>query len=163
VQLSRDTSAIVISRLDQFFVQLLERIPSAADPKGSRSAQDRVFSSPADKSDEEFIREWRSYVEPGLHHLFQDAIATVSADLKAMQRDKLGDRHDYLLQIPFTHIDAWLNALNQARLVLASRHHFTEKELESSIPLVFSSDRDIALFQIHFYAFLQELLLQEMS
>lgn len=163
VQLSRDTTAIVLSRLDAFFVELLKQVTSAANPKGSRSARERVFSAPADASQDQLRREWKSYVEPELQHIFQSALETVTNDLKSLEQDKEAGRHEYVLRIPVAHIESWLNALNQARLVLAARHHFSNSELESRIPVVFSSERDIALFKIHFYGFLQEVLLQDIS
>ena len=58
--------------------------------------------------------------------------------------------------------EAWLNTLNQARLVIASKYGFTEAELSDHYRSPIGSRRDLSLFQVNFYGFLQEFILQEM-
>ena len=60
------------------------------------------------------------------------------------------------------HLEAWIHALNQARLALAARHDFSERELEREIPAE-GDDRAFALFQIHFYGLLQEFFLRQLD
>ena len=66
--------------------------------------------------------------EPELRRLFQSATETVAADLQQLN----GNEKPFAnctLRIPTEHADAWLNALNQARLVIAAKNNFNEGEL----------------------------------
>jgi hypothetical protein len=67
------------------------------------------------------------------------------------------------LRIPAKHADAWLSALNQARLVIAAKYDFTEGELCDHYRSPIGSRRDLSLFQVNFYGFLQEFILREIS
>src|SRR6516164_8758401 len=67
------------------------------------------------------------------------------------------------LRIPTKHADAWLNALNQARLVIAVKNNFTELELNDHLRSPIGSRRDLSLFQVNFYGFLQEFILRELD
>ena len=57
----------------------------------------------------------------------------------------------------------WLNALNQARLVIAAKNNFTENELNDHFRSPIGSRRDLSLFQVNFYGFLQEFILRELE
>ena len=106
--------------------------------------------------------EWKMYVEPELRRLFQTATQTVAADLEQLNGNekRLANR---ALRIPCKHADAWLNALNQARLVIAAKNNFTENELNDHFRSPIGSRRDLSLFQVNFYGFLQEFILREMD
>ena len=102
------------------------------------------------------------YVEPELQRLFQTATETVAADLQQLN----GSTKPFAnctLRIPVANAEAWLNALNQARLVIAAKYDFTEGELCDHYRSPIGSRRDLGLFQVNFYGFLQEFILQEMQ
>jgi hypothetical protein len=99
-------------------------------------------------------------VRPELRHLFLSARKTVEADL-----ENLLDRPGRLgrLIVPRAHGDAWLNTLNQARLVLASKFDFSDEELSMhEVPKSFSR-RDLVLLQINFYAAIQERIIDALE
>jgi hypothetical protein len=56
-----------------------------------------------------------------------------------------------------------LSALNQARLAIAAKNGFTEIELNDHLHSPIGSRRDLSLFQVNFYGFLQEFILREME
>jgi hypothetical protein len=56
-----------------------------------------------------------------------------------------------------------LSALNQARLVLTAKYHFTDGELSDQFRSPIGSRRDLSLFQVNFYGFLQEFILRELG
>ena len=70
---------------------------------------------------------------------------------------------DRILRIPSKHGDAWLSALNQARLVIAAKYNFTDGELGEHFRSPIGSRRDLSLFQVNFYGFLQEFILRELG
>jgi hypothetical protein len=63
------------------------------------------------------------------------------------------------LVVPRGHSDAWLNALNQARLILATKFNFSDRELSLHEAPKWFSRRDLVLQQINFYAEIQERII----
>ena len=161
MEICRRKGVIEISELDPFLAELLRQIPASANPDGAPAAEQRLFSTPATGKESELCAEWKTYVEPELRRLFQTATQTVAADLEQLNCNEksLGNR---TLRIPSKHADAWLSALNQARLVIAAKDNFTEGELNDHCHSPIGSRRDLSLFQVNFYGFLQEFILREM-
>ena len=155
-------SAIEISELDPFLAELLRQIPASANPDGAPTAEQRLFSPPTNGKGTGALRGVEEYVEPELRRLFQTATETVAADLEQLNGNEksLANR---TLRIPAKHSDAWLNALNQARLVIAAKNNFTENELNDHFRSPIGSRRDLSLFQVNFYGFLQEFILRELE
>ncbi len=141
--------AVIFRDLDPILMDLLRRVPEAADPGDSAEARDRLLPDPA-PGEPELAAEWREYVRPDLRHIFQSAVETLAGDVAAAGPASV--------QVPEAHIERWLNALNQARLALYARHRVSDEEMEE-LDADLHSERGMALFQIHFYAVLQEILL----
>lgn len=161
MEICRRQDELEISELDPFLAELLRQIPASTSPEGSVTAEQRLFSRPAGKSEKESCAEWKLYVEPELRRLFQTATETVAADLEQLN----GNERTFAnctLRIPARHADAWLSALNQARLVIAAKYNFTDGELCDHYRSPIGSRRDLSLFQVNFYGFLQEFILREL-
>ena len=153
-------NSIELTEIEPIEAELLRKVPSVCDTGGDSRAETRLFSSPADTSERQFLNDWDEYVRPGLRHLFLSARKTVEADL-----ENLLDRPGRLgrLIVPRAHGDAWLNTLNQARLILASKFDFSDEELSMhEVPKSFSR-RDLVLLQINFYAAIQERIIDAME
>jgi hypothetical protein len=162
MEFRRDKDCLEISELDPFLAELLRQIPESTNTDGVESAQQRLFSSPAPDSEREICAEWKLYVDPELRRLFRSATETVAADLQQLN----GSTKPFAnctLRIPTENAEAWLNALNQARLVIAAKYNFTDGELCDHYRSPIGSRRDLGLFQVNFYGFLQEFILQEMQ
>jgi len=162
MEFRRNKDCLEISELDPFLAELLRQIPESTSTDGVESAQQRVFSSPAPASEREICAEWKLYVEPELRRLFRSATETVATDLQQLN----GNAKPFAnctLRIPIENAEAWLNALNQARLVIAAKYNFTDGELCDHYRSPIGSRRDLGLFQVNFYGFLQEFILQEME
>jgi hypothetical protein len=160
MEISRRNDELEISELDPFLAELLRQIPASTKPEGSIEAEQRLFSAPAAKDEKESCAEWKLYVEPELRKLFQTATETVAADLEQLN----GNERTFAnrtLRIPAGHADAWLSALNQARLVIAAKYDFADSELCDHYRSPIGSRRDLSLFQVNFYGFLQEFILRE--
>jgi hypothetical protein len=162
MEIRRRKNQIEIAELDPFLAELLRQIPGCANPDGASAAEERIFSPPANGAETELCAEWKMYVEPELRRLFQAATQTVAADLEQLNGNErnLANR---TLRFPAKHADAWLSALNQARLVIAAKNNFTETELNDHLHSPIGSRRDLSLFQVNFYGFLQEFILREME
>jgi len=162
MEIQRRKNQIEISELDPFLAELLRQIPASASPDSAPAAEQRLFSPPITGKDAEICAEWKMYVEPELRRLFQSATETVAGDLEQLNgnEESLSNR---TLRIPAKHSDAWLSALNQARLVITAKNNFTENELNDHFRSPIGSRRDLSLFQVNFYGFLQEFILRELE
>jgi hypothetical protein len=163
VEVTRSGDGLRLARLDMFFVELLRQIPVSADPGDSDAARERIYPAATnDPRATQAIEDWRAYVHPALKELFTTASQTVREDLEVFEQ--LDDSNDnWAFEIPAAHFDQWLNVLNQARLALAARFEFQEKEMNQNGPRTIETARDLSLFQVHFYGFLQECLLQDLA
>ncbi len=160
MEICRHGDAFEISDLDPFLAELLRQIPASTRVKDVPSAEARLFSRPS--AEKEICAEWKSYVEPELRRLFQSAAETVSSDLAQLNGNEKS-LYNCTLHIPVDHADAWLNTLNQARLVIASKYNFSDGELNDHYRSPTGSRRDLGLFQVNFYGFLQEFILREIG
>lgn len=162
MEICRRDDELEISELDPFLAELLRQIPASADPGDVVEAEHRLFSLPADPGEKEICAEWKLYVEPELRRLFRSATETVAVDLKQLSgKEKTLGNH--ILRIPTKHADAWLSALNQARLALAAKYNFTDGELCDHYRSPVASRRDLSLFQVNFYGFIQEFILRALD
>ncbi len=165
------TGSLSLSGLPPFLAQLLREIPVMADPGEDPAALERIFSPPAMPATlPEIAEDWSEFVRPGLVEWFQSTRDIVALDLARMKEDEpspelpLGDQTEptYRLSIGARHFDAWLNALNQARLALAARFGLTETEMNRSPRQPLLDERDHRIFQVDFYGYLQEMILARM-
>jgi hypothetical protein len=135
---------------------LMRQIPGpfGQDCKG---VEERLFPSPSQDPGEHGLREdWKAHVEPELHAAFLSARQVVEADLRGFKEEESG----FSLDFPAGHAESWLNALNQARISLAAQYRLDEAELSQPGPMAILNEKDLAKFQIHFYAALQQWLVE---
>jgi hypothetical protein len=161
MDICRRKDGLEISELDPFLAELLRQIPASTSVENSPPAQKRLFSHPAAQTEKEICSEWKLYVEPELQRLFRSSTETVAADLEQLSGNEKTFANRTLF-IPAEHADAWLNALNQARLAIAARNEFSDGELGDNYRSPIGSRRDLSLFQVNFYGFLQEFILREL-
>ena len=163
MEVFRNHGTLEISEIDPFLAELLRQVPASCNPESVPAAEARIFSPPADAEKHPNVcAEWKLYVEPELRRIFESATETVERDLQ-----QLGDQEkpfaNSTLSIPMDHSEAWLNTLNRARLALAAKFDFTEAELSDHYRSPIGSRRDLSLFQVNFYGFLQEFILRELE
>ena len=162
MEVRRQGDQLEICEIDPFLAELLRQIPESTNTDGAEAARQRLFSAPAQPEERDICAEWKDYVEPELRRIFQTATETVAADLKQLN----GCSKPFAncnLKIPTANSEAWLNVLNQARLVIAAKYNFNESDLSDHYRSPIGSRRDLSLFQVNFYGFLQEFLLHEME
>lgn len=162
MEVSRNGGSLQISEIDPFLAELLRQIPVSTNPDAVPAAEQRLYSAPATPNEKEFCAEWKIYVEPELRRLFQTANETVEDDLRQLAESEKPFSNS-TLRIPCEHSEAWLNTLNQARLAIAAKFDFSEAELSDHYRSPIGSRRDLSLFQVNFYGFLQEFILRELE
>jgi hypothetical protein len=137
------------------FATLLVDLPKVASRH--KKAQARLYPDPTGGAGEEQLRrDWKEHVRPELERLFSTSRDIVARDLEGLGPNGHGTK----VVIPANHIDAWLNALNQARLVIVEENRFAESDLDQREPPDLATRRGLSLLKIHFYAHLQELLVE---
>lgn len=155
-----DEQTIALEEIDPFCGALLTNITLRADPAGDPAAEARLFSTPTHGAQPAIDADWKEYVEPDLRQLFQEAVDVVKSDLAGFP--PAGVQPPYDLRLPLSHLDAWIHALNQARLALAARFDFTEHDMDDRITLD-NDARARALFEVRFYGLLQEYFLRQLD
>lgn len=151
---------IDFSQIEPIEAELLKQIPAATQGEDDPKVKSRLYPDPGGSVETSLAADWEELVRPDLEHLFLSSRRAVEEDVAQIKEKKRGFA---TLSVPLAHADAWLNALNQARLVLATRHEFTEAELLQYEPPVIFSRRDLALLQINFYAAIQERLIEALE
>lgn len=147
-----------IQAMHPLFAGLLAELPDIA--AAHHEARERLYPEPSlDEAAQELREDWREHVQPDLEHLFASNRELVRSDLAPMKDGHRGAK----LVIPSKHIDAWLNALNQARFVTVAANRLTEADLDGREPPDLATPRGAALLRVHFYAHLQELLVEAAS
>jgi Domain of unknown function (DUF2017) len=149
--------AFEFSRIERIEAELLRQVPRSCEFDENSAVSSRIFPDPAAPTEKEFLEDWNELVRPELRRLFLSAKQIVESDLATL-KTKLGLLSRFL--VPLDHGEPWLNTLNQARLVLATKFEFTEAELSTfDLPRTFS-ERELVLHQINFYAAIQERLIE---
>ena len=161
MDICRRKDGLEISEIDPFLAELLRQLPGSTSAENSPAAQSRIYSPPTSEHEKEMRAEWKLYVQPELQRLFRSATETVAADLQQLCGNEKTFANRSLF-IPAKHADAWLSALNQARLSIAARNEFTDGELSDNYRSPIGSRRDLSLFQVNFYGFLQEFIIREL-
>ncbi len=150
------SGALEIFDLHPLLASLVAELPNVAGRHDK--ARGRLFPEPVGNgSHEELRHDWREHVQPELERLFASSRELVAGDVAEMPPE--ANR----LLIPANHADAWLNCLNQARLVIVEENEFTEADMDHREPPDLSSRRGLALLKVHFYAHLQEALVEAAS
>src|SRR5260221_11959994 len=95
---------------------------------------------------------------PELRHLFQLAGEIVARDLTALQPET---NEPDAMQVEFAaeHLNAWMSALNQARLIQAAVFNITEEDMNDAVPDA-PTDKQIAVLKIHLWGYLLQLLVE---
>lgn len=136
--------------------ELLAGLASAADTLGCKKAEHRLYQPPIDNPSEEetsFLDDWEDFVTTGFRQEFADALAVVEADLQNCvpldgnsddipdDEGEHGDKAYFSLQIPKAHAESWYGALNQARLVLATRFDLFDSNGDETVAISWEGER----------------------
>jgi hypothetical protein len=116
-----------ISGLNRLIASCLVQVPEILDQRDAASS--RLLPTPT-THDEKANEEWRRLVAPELRHLFVSAGETFARDLARLKPDA---NHPGLthIAIPLEHVNAWMTALNQARLILGEVYLLDERDMNN--------------------------------
>lgn len=148
---------IRLSGVDPVLLDCLQNLPEILAQREAPGVRERLFPNPT-AGETETNRDWQRIIAPELRHLFASAGETVMGDLVSLAPDPQ-HRHHYQITFAADHLNAWMSALNQARLILGELYHVTETDMNRA---EFDPDnpKDIAVFRIHVLGYLLQLLVE---
>lgn len=144
----------VFGGLSATCVETLKGVPmllESSDPRVRERLLPDACDDPGDETD------WRAHAVPELERLFASRAQLVRRDLNGLRR--LGKSDTQLLMIPNSHVNAWLAALNAARLALFALNDLDARHLEPEGFTTAAPKQQEALLRIHVLAEMQSVLL----
>jgi hypothetical protein len=152
-----DAKHIRISDIEPFLADCLQGLGEILEQRDSPKAHERLFPNPT-ASDDAANAEWQQQTTPEMRHLFVSAGETVVRDLTALKPDE----HEtalFAVTFPAEHVNAWMSALNQARLILGEMFSVTEADMNAT-NLDVRSEKTLAIVRIHLLGYLLQLFVE---
>lgn len=154
---SLDEKHIRISGIPPVLAAILRELPVILELRDSLDAQARLFPDPT-AEDDRINNEWQQSVTPELRHLFASAGETLTRDLTALTADKK-ELETYHIDFPIEHVNAWMSAINQARLILGEVHKIDETDMNHT-DFNPESPKHMAALRIHLLGHLLHLFVE---
>lgn len=132
-------------------IEMLPELLESDDPR----VRDRML--PRTHDDDEREEEWQRIGAPELEHLFADRARLIQKDLTSLRRHRDGS---FRLAIDTRHESAWLSGLNLARHTLFILNELEPGDMERDPDALESPEKALALYRIHLFAWMQELLIR---
>ena len=139
-------------------VETLTGVPMLIESSDAR-VRGRLLPETCDGEEDE--QHWRQHAVPELERLFLSRAQVVRRDLQAVTRQPKSTNS--LLLIPDEHVNAWLAALNAARLALYVLNDMTEEHMTDEGLRNASAKQQEAALRIEMLAAMQSVLLGEFS
>ena len=152
----RVVEGYVFGDLTAAAVDTLKGVPMLIE-SSDRRVRGRLL--PETCEDEEDERHWREHAVPELERLFLSRAQVVRRDLEKLR--KLPNTEFRVLLVPHEHVNAWLAALNAARLALYALNDMTAKHLEDEGFTTASQKQQEAALRINMLAEMQAVMLGE--
>jgi hypothetical protein len=148
---------IRISGIDPVVLDSLHALPEILEQRDTPAARSRLLPDPT-ASDASTNNEWQRLIAPELRHLLVSAGETVTRDLTAVVPDSHQPKL-FEITFPVEHLNAWMSALNQTRLILGELFKVTETDMESA-DFDLKKPKGLAVFRIHVLGYLLQLLIE---
>jgi hypothetical protein len=146
-----------LSGLAPVYVHVLHEVPEILESQDG-AVKARIYPMPCD--DARMREDWQRLVHPDLFALVASAREVVREDLKRLvARENPPFFPTWDLTIPGAHVQAWLSALNAARLALGALHRIEEGDMDDWFGLPELDERGVAIVKIHYLGWLQQVLL----
>jgi hypothetical protein len=150
--------SVVIGPLGHWHVETLVGLPELLAKEQPDAVLERLFPR-ASEGDESLNREWERLVVPELVALLASARELVVKDLEGLEPIDPPGGSEWRLRIPEKHRNAWINALQAARLTLSERFGIAEEDMERPLEKI-RNERDLALWKVHELGWLQGSLIE---
>lgn len=160
----REDGSAAIEGLFPLHVAALVEIPELLE-KPDGDVRRRLFPDPSDEAKQK--EDWDRLVRPELFALLASARDVLLRDLKGLElAEPMEGVPRWNVTIPAQHVNAWISALNAARLALGAQHDVeTEKdlrpELEEKDGRIEVDEKTLAVIKINVLADIQAMLILE--
>ena len=151
-----DAKHIRISGIEPFLADCLQGLGEILEQRDSPKARERLFPDPT-ASDDKANAEWLQQITPEMRHFFVSADETVARDLTALQPET-PETGCLQVTFPAEHVNAWMSALNQARLILGELFSLTENDMNAT-DLDVRSKKTLAIVRVHLLGYLLQLFI----
>lgn len=158
----RPDGSLLVEGLFPLHVAALVEVPELIDrPQGD--VRRRLFPDPSD--DEKQKGEWDRLVRPELFALLASAREILLRDLRGLgPAEPLGSVPRWSVAVPAQHVNAWISALNAARLALGAEFRVESEqdlhpEIEEKDGKIEIDERTFAIVKISALADIQALLI----
>jgi hypothetical protein len=155
---ARVDEGYVFGDLSPASVDTLVGVPMLIESSDPR-VRGRLF--PATCGDEDAETEWRVHAVPELERLFLSRAQLVRRDLAALR--PMRKSKNQVLLVPDAHQNAWIAALNAARLALFELNGLSAEAMEPEGFGKATQKQQEALLRIHLLAEIQSVLLGDLE
>jgi hypothetical protein len=147
-----DEKRVRLSNISPLLAHCLFEVPEILRLREQSGPHQRLFPDPI-ANDAESNAEWHRLMDGEFHHLFASADEIIVRDLTQL------DPVQGHVTFPAEHINAWMSALNQARLILGAKFQVRETDMDRQ-DLDIRDPREKALLQIHLLGWLLQLFVE---
>ena len=149
--------SLCLAGMDEHWRHVLVGVPALLAEPQPPAVHERLFPNPSNQA--AINRDWRELIAPELEALWRANHELMASDLGRVEKDP-AHRRCWRVAFPANHAAAWLSALNQARLVMASRWDVTEKDMTRPSEALKPTERDHDIFLIHLLAYVEQLFIE---
>jgi hypothetical protein len=141
---------IHVTGLDPVILDCLHALPEILDQRDQPAARRRLLPDPT--TDRDINADWQQTIASELRHMFVAAGDTVVRDLTGVTPD--GE-----LTFAAEHLNAWMSALNEARLILGEVFRIADADMEAP-EFDVTTPKGLAVFRIHVLGYFLQLLVE---
>ena len=151
---ARVVEGFVFGELTPAAVETLKGVPMLIESSDAR-VRDRLLPRTCEDEDDE--QQWRQHAVPELERLFLSRAQLVRRDLQHLRTGF--DGNSKVLLVPDAHVNAWLSALNAARLALYALNDMTPEHMDNDGLATMTPKQREAALRIDLLAEMQAVLL----
>jgi hypothetical protein len=118
---------IRINGIPPVLVFCLRELPHILEKRDTPDASARLFATPT-RDDPKINADWEQIIVPELRHLFVSAGETVGRDLASLEEES-AKTHSCRVTFAVVHLNAWMSAINEARLILGELFDVSEQDM----------------------------------
>ncbi len=150
-----DEKHIRITGIPPVLVFCLRDLPHILEKRDQPDAHSRLFPAPT-RNDMKANHDWEQLIVPELRHLFVTSGETVARDLAKLEEESM-ETHSCCVTFAAVHLNAWISAINEARLILGELNSVTEQDMNQE-DLDLDDPKQFAILKIGALGWLLQLL-----
>lgn len=151
---ARAKEGFLFGDLSSAAIETLRGVPMLIESSDPR-VRDRLLPETCEVEEDE--EHWRDHAVPELERLFLSRAQVVRRDLAKLR--KMDDSTNSVLLVPHEHVNAWLAALNAARLALYALNDMTAEHLDVDGFATATPKQQEAILRIEMMAEMQAVML----